>query len=136
MQPFPHGQGYLTTRLSRNNRKTAILVHRLVALAFLGKPPTRKHVVDHKNGKKTDNRATNLEWVTQAENRRRAYFLGLQQPARIEDVTASRLRHVLRLRRQGLGFARIAQRSAISIRTIRAIVTVFEDEMRAALQGA
>ena len=49
-------------------------VHRLVALAFLGSPPSAKHSVDHINRKKDDNRAVNLRWATssqQCHNRRR-----------------------------------------------------------------
>lgn len=42
-------------------------VHVLVAEAFIGlRPPG--HVVNHKNLDKSDNRACNLEWVTQREN--------------------------------------------------------------------
>lgn len=42
--------------------------HRLVGFAFLGKPPTSEHVINHKNGIKDDNRLENLEWVTISEN--------------------------------------------------------------------
>ena len=54
-------------------RKKAYKVHRLVANVFLGKPPTTRHTVDHKNQDKEDNRAVNLRWTTmleQAGNRR------------------------------------------------------------------
>lgn len=43
------------------------MMHRLVARAFHGDPPTPKHTVNHKNNITTDNRAENLEWATMRE---------------------------------------------------------------------
>ena len=43
-------------------------VHRIVATAFLGEPPTDKHVVDHIDTNKMNNRPENLRWVTRLEN--------------------------------------------------------------------
>lgn len=43
-------------------------VHRIVAVAFLGKPPTEAHVVDHIDTNKCNNRPENLRWVTRLEN--------------------------------------------------------------------
>lgn len=47
-------------------------VHRLVAHAFCDGYVSGK-VVNHKNGIKTDNRASNLEWVTHAQNNQHAF---------------------------------------------------------------
>ena len=49
-------------------------VHRLVAFAFLGPPPSSERLhVNHKDGDKQNNAAYNLEYVTPAENR--AHYL-------------------------------------------------------------
>lgn len=45
-----------------------VRVHRIVATAFHGEPPTREHIVDHINTNKQDNRSKNLRWVTKLEN--------------------------------------------------------------------
>ncbi|MBQ3720271.1 MAG: HNH endonuclease [Fibrobacter sp.] len=43
-------------------------VHRIVAVAFLGEPPTDQHVVDHIDTNRQNNRPENLRWVTKLEN--------------------------------------------------------------------
>ncbi len=46
----------------------SVRIHRIVATAFHGKPPTKEHVVDHIDTNKQNNRAENLRWVTRLEN--------------------------------------------------------------------
>ena len=44
------------------------LAHTLVALMFIGDPPSDKHEVNHKDLDKRNNHYTNLEWVTHSYN--------------------------------------------------------------------
>lgn len=46
----------------------SVRIHRIVATAFHGKPPTKGHVVDHIDTNKRNNRPENLRWVTRLEN--------------------------------------------------------------------
>ncbi len=57
--------GYVQIMLGR--KTTPLYVHRLVAKAFI---PNKKKLpqVDHINGNKTDNRVSNLRWVTVSQN--------------------------------------------------------------------
>ena len=43
-------------------------VHRIVALAFLGEPPTEQHIVDHIDTNRCNNRPENLRYLTKLEN--------------------------------------------------------------------
>jgi hypothetical protein len=44
------------------------VVHRIVAYAFLGEPPTPSHIVDHLDTNRQNNRPENLRWLTKLEN--------------------------------------------------------------------
>jgi hypothetical protein len=48
--------------------RTAVAIHKLVLLAFVGPRPSTKHEARHLNGDKADNRRANLEWGTKKEN--------------------------------------------------------------------
>ncbi|WP_227287907.1 HNH endonuclease signature motif containing protein [Boseongicola sp. H5] len=43
-------------------------LHRIVATAFHGEQPSKKHVVDHIDTNRRNNRPDNLRWVTRLEN--------------------------------------------------------------------
>lgn len=65
----PNAKGYLRVHLPRGHR----LIHRVVADAFLPRPKNANAQINHKNGKKDDNRLINLEWCTPSENLMHAY---------------------------------------------------------------
>lgn len=68
-----HPDGYMCI----SGGRTFGMVHRLVAEVFCeNDDPIHKKIVDHINNDKTDNRACNLEWITQKENVCRAKNLG------------------------------------------------------------
>lgn len=46
----------------------SVRIHRIVAIAFHGEPPTKELVVDHIDTNKQNNRPDNLRWVTRLEN--------------------------------------------------------------------
>lgn len=68
--------GYLMVGVHGKSR----LIHRLVGITFLA-PVNGKTQINHKNGIKTDNTLTNLEWSTQSENVRHCFrVLGRVNP--------------------------------------------------------
>jgi hypothetical protein len=61
---------YIDVKMKNIDQKyVAVKVHTLIALAFIGPPPTSIHTVQHKNGINNDNRITNLRYITPAERR-------------------------------------------------------------------
>ena len=86
----------------RKGRARLVKIHRLVAEAWIGAAPSRRHVVNHRNGVKTDNRVENLEWVTPSENIRHSYRMGMHprqfgeasNSAKLTDAAVRRIRRV------------------------------------------
>lgn len=64
--------GYMCVVLSRNGKTFCKKVHRLVAIAFI-KNPFNKREVNHKDGNRTNNNVSNLEWATGSENIKHSY---------------------------------------------------------------
>lgn len=59
--------GYALVNLNKNKNMETLAVHILVAKHFL-ENPLNLPVVNHKDGVKSNNNVTNLEWTTQKEN--------------------------------------------------------------------
>ena len=69
LKPNKDKYGYYKVSLRLNGKSKSYTVHRLVAMAFVDNP-YNKPCVGHKDETKTNNFASNLEWVTWAENDR------------------------------------------------------------------
>lgn len=67
LKPFIDKNGYQSVSLCKNNNISHKRVYRLVALHFVDNP-LNKNEVDHINGVRNDDRASNLRWCTHTEN--------------------------------------------------------------------
>lgn len=62
-------KGYIRMALKdKSGKKVRVMTHILVALTFIGEPPTPEHQINHINLITSDNNYRNLEWVTSQEN--------------------------------------------------------------------
>lgn len=71
-----NGCGYPTVTLRHNGVQVQRLVHRLVAESFCCRPEGANQV-NHKDGDKKNNQASNLEWVSAKQNMRHSVESGL-----------------------------------------------------------
>lgn len=68
LSPGKVGAGYLSIGLYHKGKRLPRYIHRLVAEAFLGSPPTPEHQVAHGDGDKKNNDVSNLSWKTASQN--------------------------------------------------------------------
>ena len=70
LKQYTNTDGYQNVGLMpRGGKKGKTLdVHRLVAMAFLGEPPTSLHQTAHNDGNPNNNSIDNLRWATSKEN--------------------------------------------------------------------
>lgn len=67
LKPAPRGNGYLCVGLHLAGKQRTHSVHRLVASAFMGAPPTGTQCC-HIDGDRENNAVSNLRWGTRSSN--------------------------------------------------------------------
>lgn len=123
-------RGYAKVSLFKDGKSTLMLVHRLVAFAFLGLPDSERNMVNHKNGIKLDNTPENLEYVTNLENIQHAWRIGLfdnrkpaygeqQGIAKLSNENALEIKHLLL--NSNVGIPKIAIAYGVTRQTIHYI---------------
>lgn len=68
-------KGYYSIGLQKNKKRKTFRIHGLVADAFIGKRP-KKLTINHKDCEKSNNYASNLEYMTLGENIKHSYENG------------------------------------------------------------
>lgn len=124
----PYAKGcylYVSLRVRGNNVK-CLGAHAVVCRMFHGDKPTAKHVCNHKNGNKHDNRSDNLEWATARENVLHARHVLGTHPFGSRNgnskLTESRVKELRKARSAGATYDSLAIACGVSKQTIFAAV--------------
>lgn len=84
-----NNKGYDLVNISIDGKVKTYSVHRLVAKAFLNNPKNLP-TINHKDGNKTDNAVSNLEWTSQSDNELDAFDKGLVDRPNLKDKPKTR----------------------------------------------
>lgn len=69
---------YCHCGLCKNGKSKTISVHRIIALTFMPNPDNLPQV-NHIDGNKENNKVSNLEWISNLENIKHSYKIGLRK---------------------------------------------------------
>jgi len=94
----PDKDGYRFVTLCYNGISKTYFAHRIVAINFIDNP-LNKPQVNHIDGNKQNNHVDNLEWVTDSENRKHAFRIGLaSQSGEKNNATSLKVEDVIEIR--------------------------------------
>lgn len=78
LKPVADQNGYLHVYLARSGKQSQKSIHVLVATAFIHKDSPDLEV-NHKDGDKSNNCVSNLEWITHKANIQHSFAIGLRK---------------------------------------------------------
>lgn len=112
---------YLSVSLSKPGEKPKLcLVHRLVAFAFHGNPPTG-HEVCHANGIRTDNRSINLRWDSRSLNHKDKLKHGTDSRGEKNGMCKLNAQEILEIRSSTLTLKELSGKYGVSQGTLSQI---------------
>ena len=126
LQPSVSQLGYESVTLSNGDSRKEMLVHRLVAVAFVPNDCERS-TVNHMDGVKRHNHARNLEWCSLSENVSHAYRTGLSkncgQSHHKSSITEDQVREIREAHSNGESRSSLQNRFGLARTTLADILT-------------
>ncbi|MDF2649560.1 MAG: hypothetical protein K0Q73_5365 [Paenibacillus sp.] len=119
LKPEVTKRGYLRVTLSKNGMTSRYLLHRLVASHFV-ENTFNKPEVNHKDHIKNNNEASNLEWMTHAENENWNVVCGKQAPNTYK-LSTDNVRELRLLKNEGWSNGDLSNKFGISERNVRRV---------------
>lgn len=118
-------KGYWQAHLRDSGRERNAPVHRLVALAFIGPPPSPQHEVAHEDGDGRNARVDNLSWKLHVENeadkrRHGTHRVGAKHHS--SRLSSDAITAVKELHAAGFSYSRIAALVGCSSRHVGKII--------------
>lgn len=129
LRASPLRRGHLIVSLYGGSGPKKPYVHRLVACAFLGPPPSSRHEVAHNDGNPSNNHASNLRWATHADNMSDMIAHGTstrgsrQRMAKLTDADVRAIR--MRYAAGGVTQKDLAREFGVMRQTVSKVVTRF-----------
>ncbi len=120
--------GYMIITVGKNNVRTNVTVHRIVAMAFIENPdPEHLTEVEHIDRDRKNNHASNLRWISSFENKSQIPFEERSRSHKHEangraKITMKDAETIRELYKSGKTTGEIAKDYPISEKTVRSIV--------------
>ena len=116
----PESDGYIVVSFSKGRRPRSFRLHRVVARCFLSPAPSDRQI-NHKNGNKQDNRASNLEWVTARENVIHSHRTGLTSIGERHHMATLSFDQVKKIRQASGSYSVLAREYGVGKSTVARI---------------
>lgn len=116
LKPAVRHDGYYFVTLSVDGRHFHKTIHSMVAEAFIGARP-KGHHINHKDGNKRNNAASNLEYVTPSENARHCRAV----LEKAKKLTPDKVRQIREEIKKGTARKEVANKFGVSVHMVNAV---------------
>jgi hypothetical protein len=120
-----NNQGYCQVNIPYKPKPKNLSVHRLVAMGFIENPLNLRDV-NHIDGCKTNNNASNLEWLSNADNIRHGHKIGLFDNAILARTKTTRNLLIMRLFENGYTRKRLSKIFKLNKTTVTRIISRYK----------